>query len=79
MPVYVYECQRCGYRFDRLESLNDPPTTTCPVIISGGGDDDEPVEYCDGETKRVPARSNFKLIGKGFYVNDYPKNDKGHS
>jgi putative FmdB family regulatory protein len=67
MPIYVRECTVCGHRFDSLESFDSPPERMCEI------------ETCEGIARRIPSAVNFKLIGKGFYVNDYPKNDKGRS
>jgi putative FmdB family regulatory protein len=44
MPLYEYECQDCGVRFERQQSIMDEAITTCPE--------------CGGEVKRRwPAHS----------------------
>ncbi|MDN5924192.1 MAG: zinc ribbon domain-containing protein, partial [Xanthomonadales bacterium] len=30
MPIYEFECDDCGNRFDRLQKLSDPDPKTCP-------------------------------------------------
>ena len=30
MPTYDYECQQCGLRFERFQSMKDKPLKTCP-------------------------------------------------
>jgi len=59
MPLYEYECQVCGVRFERQQSITDDAIKTCPE--------------CEGEVRRViqPARIVFK--GKGFYTTDNRK------
>jgi putative FmdB family regulatory protein len=44
MPTYEYECERCGHRFDRFQSISEPPAAHCPecngkvrLLISTGG------------------------------------------
>ena len=39
MPLYEYECDACGNRFERIRKLSDPPLTTCPA--------------CDGPLRKV--------------------------
>ena len=30
MPLYEYECKKCGHRFERILKFSDPPVKTCP-------------------------------------------------
>ncbi|GBC63742.1 zinc ribbon domain-containing protein [Desulfonema ishimotonii] len=30
MPIYEYECQKCGHRFERLMLSCDDPAPECP-------------------------------------------------
>jgi putative FmdB family regulatory protein len=58
MPLYEYECKKCGHRFERIQSFSAPDEKECPV--------------CQGEVERListPARPHFK--GSGFYSTDY--------
>ena len=43
MPIYEYECESCGIRFERLQSMKEIPFTECPEcggrvhrLVSGG-------------------------------------------
>jgi putative FmdB family regulatory protein len=43
MPVYEYECEDCGLRFERRQSMNDSRVSECPeckgsvrMLVSGG-------------------------------------------
>lgn len=30
MPTYEYECEHCGHRFERMQSMSAPPVKKCP-------------------------------------------------
>ncbi len=56
MPVYEYECEQCGVRFERLQRMADAPLTHCPE--------------CDGRVHRVMHPVGVIFKGSGFYVTD---------
>src|SRR5512138_594855 len=56
MPTYVYECQDCGVRFERLQSYSDAPLRDCPE--------------CGGHVYRVIQPVGVIFKGSGFYVTD---------
>jgi putative FmdB family regulatory protein len=61
MPLYEFQCKKCGHRFERIQSFSAPDEKECPV--------------CQGEVERListPARAHFK--GSGFYSTDYAAN-----
>jgi putative FmdB family regulatory protein len=35
MPVYEYECEECGLRFEQRQSMNDSRISECPDCKSG--------------------------------------------
>jgi putative FmdB family regulatory protein len=58
MPVYTYQCENCGVRFDQHQRFSDPPLTRCPE--------------CSKKTLRkvyMPVGIVFK--GSGFYATDH--------
>ena len=59
MPVYEYECEQCGTRFERLQSIKDDPVRQCPE--------------CSGTVHKVfhPAGIIFK--GSGWYMDGGPR------
>jgi putative FmdB family regulatory protein len=57
MPLYEYECLKCGKRSETLQRLDDPPLTTC--------------EECGGELKKLMSAPAFQFKGSGWYVTDY--------
>ncbi len=56
MPTYVYECEDCGVRFERLQSYSDAPLRECPE--------------CCGHVHRVIQPVGVIFKGSGFYVTD---------
>ena len=63
MPIYEYECGKCGEIFEVMQKMSDPP----------------PKKHTCGSkrVKRVMSRSSFILKGSGWYVTDYARKDKG--
>ena len=37
MPLYVYECDRCGHRIEELQKLGDPAPASCEDCPQEGG------------------------------------------
>jgi putative FmdB family regulatory protein len=56
MPIYEYECEQCGVRFERLQRMADPALTDCPE--------------CSGHIHRVMQPVGIIFKGSGFYVTD---------
>jgi putative FmdB family regulatory protein len=66
MPTYVYECGRCGHRFELLQGINDPPRQRCPE--------------CRGKVKRVLLPGGGLIFkGSGFYITDYKRKEESAS
>lgn len=57
MPIYEYECQRCGRMTEAMQRFSDPPLTSC--------------DHCSGELHKLISMSTFHLKGSGWYVTDY--------
>jgi putative FmdB family regulatory protein len=62
MPIYEFECQTCGKRFDELMRLSDPDPAHCPC------ERQQPVRRC-------VSAPQFRLAGSGWYETDF-KGDK---
>ena len=56
MPIYVYECEACGFRFECLQRMADDPLTDCPD--------------CGGHVRRIIQPVGVIFRGSGFYVTD---------
>ena len=63
MPIYVYECEQCGNRFEYTQSINDPPKTVC--------------ENCSGKLTKVIVPIAFHLKGGGWYKDLYSSSKGG--
>jgi putative FmdB family regulatory protein len=62
MPLYEYECDACGHRFERIQKFSDPLADTCPKC--GGG----PV-------RKLMSSPAIQFKGSGWYITDYAKKD----
>ncbi len=56
MPIYEYECPKCG-RFDALQKMSAPALRTHDV--------------CGAKVRKVMSASAFAFKGSGFYLTDY--------
>lgn len=63
MPIYEYECKKCGHRFEKIQKFSDPLETKCPK--------------CRGKLEQVISAPAVQFKGSGWYVTDYAR--KGSS
>jgi len=56
MPIYLYECEDCGERFEAKQSFAEAPLKICPT--------------CEGSIHRVIQPVGVVFKGSGFYVTD---------
>ena len=64
MPLYEYQCDACGDRFEKIVKFSDPPLETCPKC--GGG----PVQ-------KLFSSPAIQFKGSGWYITDYAKKSSG--
>jgi putative FmdB family regulatory protein len=57
MPLYEYECEKCGHQTEVLQKFSDPPVAEC--------------DQCHSKMKKLISHSSFHLKGSGWYVTDY--------
>jgi putative FmdB family regulatory protein len=62
MPLYEYQCDACGHRFEKIQKFSDPLETICPV--------------CGGVVRKLMSSPAIQFKGSGFYITDYPKKDQ---
>ena len=62
MPLYEYECDACGRRFEVIQRFSET-STECRLCGQG------PV-------RRLVAAPAFQFKGTGWYVTDYAQKDK---
>ena len=60
MPLYEYECDSCGHRFERIRKFSDPPLEVCP-------------ECGKSPVRKLVSSSAIQFKGSGFYITDYAK------
>lgn len=60
MPLYEYECESCGHRFERIQKFSDPPPDTCPSCHAG-------------PLKKLFSSPAIQFKGTGWYITDYAK------
>ena len=60
MPLYEYECQACGKRFELIQKFSDPPAEVCRLCAGG------PVQ-------RLLSSPAIQFKGSGWYVTDYAR------
>jgi putative FmdB family regulatory protein len=60
MPIYEYECTKCGVHEEVIQKFSDKPLVTC--------------SRCSGKLQKLISQSSFHLKGSGWYVTDYASN-----
>jgi len=63
VPIYEYQCLKCGHRFEKMQKFSDPPVKKCPE--------------CGGKVQQLISSPAVQFKGSGWYVTDYAK--KGSS
>ena len=61
MPIYEYECQKCG-TFETTQRITEEPLSKCPT--------------CKGKVKKLISNTSFQLKGTGWYITDYARKGK---
>ena len=59
MPLYEYECDSCGWRFELIQKFSDPLASECPT--------------CGGPVHKLLSAPAIQFKGSGWYVTDYAK------
>ena len=67
MPLYEYECDACGRRFEVIhQKYSDPSVEVCK-------------ECGKGPVRRLLSSPAIQFKGSGFYINDYAQKGKSDS
>ena len=61
MPLYEYQCDACGNRFELIRKFSDPPLETCAKC------------GVTGQVHKLVSSPAFHLKGSGWYATDYAK------
>jgi putative FmdB family regulatory protein len=65
MPLYEYQCDKCGRRFEIIQKMSDPLVEKCPT--------------CGGPVHKLQSAPAFQFKGSGWYVTDYARKDQSGS
>ncbi len=57
MPLYEYQCLKCGAHLEKIQKFSDTPLTKC--------------EKCGGHLEKLVSASALQFKGSGWYINDY--------
>jgi putative FmdB family regulatory protein len=61
MPLYEYECDSCGNRFEKIQKFSDPLVDICPK--------------CGMSVHKLMSSPAIQFKGSGFYITDYAKKE----
>ena len=65
MPLYEYQCDVCGHRFEVIQKYSDPPIAVCPK--------------CGGAVQKLLSSPAIQFKGSGFYITDYARSGKSYT
>ena len=57
MPIYEYQCSKCGEIFEAFQKISDEPLSQC--------------RFCHARVEKLISQSSFQLKGSGWYLTDY--------
>jgi len=57
MPLYEYQCEKCGHRFEKIQKFSDRMVRKCPE--------------CGGRVEQMISAPAVQFKGSGWYVTDY--------
>ena len=63
MPLYEYECDDCGHRFELIQKFSDELATACPK--------------CSGALRKLVSSPAIQFKGTGWYITDYARKGDG--
>ena len=63
MPIYEYQCQKCGNEMEALQKVSDAPLTDCPACGAA-------------QLRKKVSAAAFRLKGGGWYETDFKTGNK---
>ena len=65
MPIYEYQCAKCGKTIEVIQKMSDKPL--------------KKHEGCGGPLTKLISAAGFQFKGTGWYVTDYARKSSGES
>jgi putative FmdB family regulatory protein len=65
MPIYEYQCAKCGKTIEVIQKMSDKPL--------------KKHEQCGGTLTKLISAAGFQFKGTGWYVTDYARKSTGES
>jgi putative FmdB family regulatory protein len=59
VPIYEYQCTKCGEVFEAFQKITDKPLSQC--------------KFCHAKVEKLISQSSFQLKGSGWYLTDYSR------
>jgi putative FmdB family regulatory protein len=59
VPIYEYQCTKCGEVFEAFQKITDEPLSQC--------------KFCKSAVEKLISHSSFQLKGSGWYLTDYAR------
>jgi putative FmdB family regulatory protein len=63
MPLYEYQCEANGHRFEVIQKFSDPLVDKCPT--------------CGSPVHKLQSAPAIQFKGSGWYITDYARKDSG--
>lgn len=63
MPIYEYECAKCGHQLEVMQKMTDAPLTKCPKCKAN-------------KLSKLFSQTAVQFKGSGWYVTDYSSKGK---
>ena len=60
MPLYEYQCDACGHRFEKIQKFSDPLLEVC-------------AKCGKGPVRKLLSSPAIQFKGSGWYITDYAK------
>jgi putative FmdB family regulatory protein len=65
VPIYEYQCSKCGEVFEAFQKITDEPLSQC--------------KFCKAKVEKLISQSTFQLKGSGWYLTDYARKNSTSS
>lgn len=62
MPLYEYQCEACGHRFEVIQKYSDAPVESC--------------QKCGERVRKLLSSPAIQFKGSGWYITDYARAGK---